>query len=208
MSALFKFPTNSLPVPILGSWRERNASSDRAGAQPEDSPRPVSEPEDSSTVTYIGGRTGSRTKFAPADQGKFPEVAAVLSRVKKRTWHLSMHFPSGEAARLIAELDRILDQDMWEDDFPIPIEDSFKSLIRAIVFVRGFDWVALGISESGEFMSAFDFGSGLFTATFSPRDVVLWTYSIETEGQSETATGRTDVKGLEKIFTRYRSTNG
>ncbi len=140
----------------------------------------------------------ARSQTASLEEQLYESRAACKIRISA----IAMHLPPDWRTRFFSQIDNLLDIDSWDfDDRPATAE-SFATLLRMILFIRG-RRPGLGATASGNFIATWTVGRDELTIECKPDDQVRWVLVRDLEGQRESAAGETALPRLLDVLQPY-----
>lgn len=125
-----------------------------------------------------------------------------LAASKIRTATVAMHLDRDWRLGFFSQLDNLLAVDSWDPDDVPPSEESFTTLLRMILFLRG-RRPGLGATASGNFVATWTEGRDRLTIECKPADQVRWVLIRHLDGDRESAAGETTLPRLSDVLAPY-----
>jgi len=126
-----------------------------------------------------------------------------LASFKIRTAGVARYLDSAWRAKFFAGLDRLLDVEAWEIGDSPPTDDSFSTLLRALILLRPERPPGLGASHDGKLLAAWTVGRDRLTLECLKNDRVLWIVSCSADGEPERAAGEVHISRLSDVLAPY-----
>ena len=159
------------------------------------------------TSVVAGGSTTSRLVQAsvpalPAPGSLQERLYNALAASKIRTATVAMHLEQDWRTRFFSQLDNLLALDSWDADDVPPSPESFTTLLRMILFLRG-RRPGLGATATGNFIATWTEGQDRLTIECKPADQVRWVLIRHLDSDRESAAGETTLPRLLNVLAPY-----
>jgi hypothetical protein len=123
----------------------------------------------------------------------FKRMTSPVARYLDRDWH----------AQLFETLDKLFEADDWDDDFILPLEQSFETFLRLIIHLNPTKRPGIGLSSRGYVLASWiKDGDGIVVECL-PRDELRWVLSQSDEGRRESAAGKNRIQRLIELIEGY-----
>lgn len=116
------------------------------------------------------------------------------AEIKILTSQVAMHLDASTKSKLFAQIDSLHDYDDWDpDDKPIQ-KDSFRSLLRTMLFIKPQRHPGIGLSHNGNVVAVWLYGDSKLSAEFLGNDQIKWIVKLVTEdNEIERVAGTTKI---------------
>lgn len=175
-------------------------------------PPPASEASEQLRRAAIASVVSSTSTTSRLIQASVPPAAVTgslqhrlynaLAASKIRTATVAMHLNQDWRTRFFSQLDNLLALESWDPDDVPPSEESFTTLLRMVLFIRG-RRPGLGASASGNFIATWTEGLDRLTIECKPADVVRWVLIRQLGSDRESAAGETTLPRLLEVLAPY-----
>lgn len=118
---------------------------------------------------------------------------------------VSMHLQKDFRVGLIAQIDRLLDPEEWEDDDIVPSAASFGTFIQ-LLLLNPSRRPGIGAAGDGSITAAWTAGANRLTIDCYPKNTVRWVLSRMQDGEIERAAGDTHINRLSIVLAPYSLT--
>ncbi len=116
---------------------------------------------------------------------------------------VAMHLPKEVRDRIFRQIDLLHDPVEWmEGDAPLKL-NSFKSLVRSLIFFDMKDRPSLALLPNGRVMALWTHGESRLTVDFMNDDMVRWAVATTDHDVTERATGLTHLTRLQAVLAPY-----
>jgi hypothetical protein len=181
LSALAKLPSSpsSLPIPGLEAW------SGKAGLS-------------------LGDHVFA---LPPAEQSPEEKVFDRLMAMKVATANVAMHLRGPWRDGFFRQLDHALDAEDWDFSDELPTIESFRTLLRTIVFLgkNGGELrrPSIAANATGHVVAAWSERGNRLTIECLPNDEVRWVLGKTIDGNRVSAAGQAPVTFLPRALEAY-----
>lgn len=128
---------------------------------------------------------------------------SATAAVKVWTARVAMHLDREKRDRLFRQIDVLHSSDEWfDEDHPVNLE-SYKSLVRSILYQRINSRPALSLMPSGNVMAVWEEKADRLTIEFLPGNRARWTLRWQIDGQTERGGGTTSIERLRAVLAPY-----
>jgi len=126
-----------------------------------------------------------------------------LAEAKVWTSRIAMHLDRETRDRLFRQLDVLHDAEEWgEGDRPVAL-DSYKSLVRAILFHRINRRPSLSLMPNGNLLALWTDGADYLTIEFLSRDQAKWLVQSTSLDGPERAAGTSPLQRLRAVLQTF-----
>lgn len=141
-----------------------------------------------------------------ARRGVPNEVSMFESRLQAKVLisNVSMHIKDAWRTSLFRQLDDILDYAEWDTKDALPTEESIRTFLRMIIFLRFKKCPGLGVSN-GHLLATWDHLDARLTIECKASDSVRWLVSHLVEDIREVGSGITIVQRLARMLHPYET---
>ena len=175
-------------------------------------PPPASEASEQLRRAAIASVVSSTSTTSRLVQASVPPAAArgslqdrlynALAASKIRTATVAMHLDQEWRTRFFRQLDNLLAVESWDPEDVPPSEESFTTLLRMMLFIRG-RRPGLGATASGNFIATWTEGQDRLTVECKPADQVRWVLIRHLDDDRESAAGETTLPRLFDVLAPY-----
>jgi hypothetical protein len=124
--------------------------------------------------------------------------------LKIATNYVASHLSTVARSKLFQQLDLMLEDGEWDKNDPLPQVESYKSFLKAFLFIGTSKLPGLGISNIGNIISAWTNGRDRLTIEYLPTNQVKWVLSRYDEiGERESAAGQIDIRRIKAALAPY-----
>jgi hypothetical protein len=123
----------------------------------------------------------------------FKKMTSPIARYLDRSWH----------AQLFERLDSLFDVDDWDADFVLPLESSFETFLRLIVYLHPTKRPGIGLSSRGYVLASWSKDGDRIVIECLPQDELRWVLSQSNEGRRESAAGKNRIQRLIELIEGY-----
>ena len=106
----------------------------------------------------------------------------ILAWTKRYTSRFAAHLSAAHRQRLFAQLDRLHDEDEWEEGDQPMRWDSFITFLNAIIVLKPTRWPSLGMTHDGYLLASWGGAVDHVSAQFRADDEVRWSLTQEQAG--------------------------
>jgi hypothetical protein len=165
-------------------------------------------PETNKIADWVDGLRRPSPGSLTRAEGQTREVRVfdALAYAKVLTSQVAMHLQQNVRERLFRQLDSLHDTDEWEDgDEPIN-KSSFQTFLKAILRINPERRPGLGLSHTGNLITAWTTERDRLTIEFLPNDCVSWVLARYDASDEEPArfAGQTSVSELVEGLAPHR----
>jgi len=111
-----------------------------------------------------------------------PESHEILAWAKQHTSQFAVHLSTAHRQRLFAQIDRLHDEDEWEEGDQPMRRDSFITFLHGIVVLKPTRWPSLGMTHDGYLLASWGGAVDHVSAQFRADDEVRWSLTQEQAG--------------------------
>lgn len=126
-----------------------------------------------------------------------------VASLKILTSQLAMHLSPTWRGWLFGILDDLLSIDNWDESDEPPNVESFRTLLRLVVFEKSLKEPSLGISNAGNWLAAWLADDTRITFEFLPADSIRWSLSYMRGEERESAAGQGSMRRLHDVLRPY-----
>jgi hypothetical protein len=126
--------------------------------------------------SWIAGQGSTRT-FQWSAIGRRKQEQQVFDRLvtmKVLTANLAMHLDRAWRSGLFQQLDDLLDAEDWDFSDRLPSEESFRTLLRMVIYLAPERRPALGATSNGNIIAGWIKGRDRLTIECLPNDWARW----------------------------------
>jgi hypothetical protein len=123
----------------------------------------------------------------------FKRMTSPISRYLDRSWH----------AQLFERLDILFDAEDWDDDFVLPLEASFETFLRLIIYLHPTTRPGIGLSSRGYILASWSKDGDRIVIECLPKDELRWVLSQTNEDRRESAAGKNRIQRLVELIEGY-----
>jgi len=123
----------------------------------------------------------------------FKTMTSSVARYLDRRWH----------SDLFKTLDKLFDADDWDDGFALPLEQSFETFLRLIIYLHPTKRPGVGLSPRGYVLASWSKDADRIVIECQPQDELRWVLSQSNEGRRESAAGKNRIQRLVDLIEGY-----
>jgi hypothetical protein len=139
-----------------------------------------------------------------------PSVASTAERLnlrllsfKRMTSPIARYLDPRWRVQLFETLDKLFEVDVWEDDFVLPLEESFETFLRLVIHLHPTKRPGIGLSSRGYVLASWSKDNDRIVIECLPRDELRWVLSQSNEGRRESAAGKNRIQRLVELIEGY-----
>ena len=122
--------------------------------------------------------------------------------LKLITAQVAMHFSGDERKSLFAAIDRLLDEENWEDESSEINVDTFRTYLRFLIFTRPRRRASYGVSPDGSLLASWHRNEKSVYVEFLPQDKARVIIKLVSDRGPETLAWQGHVARLREFITR------
>ncbi len=156
-----------------------------------------------STRLMPNGRLALDKSPVYSEQGQVSTEERLFSslvELKVLTSQFSMHLPSAWRKRLFSRLDILYDVENWSSDDTVISVSSFRSFLRATLTYEPLSNTSFGISNNGNFLTAWKVEDTSLSFEYADGDAVQWSFAKGNLPEGEVSAGFTKVAELTRVI--------
>jgi hypothetical protein len=123
----------------------------------------------------------------------FKRMTSPIARYLDRSWHI----------QLLERLDALFDIEDWDGDFVLPLESSFETFLRLIIYLHPTKRPGVGLSSRGYVLASWTKDGDRIVIECLPKDELRWVLSQTNEGRRESAAGKNQIQRLVDLIEGY-----
>jgi hypothetical protein len=157
-------------------------------------------------ISQLPSLSGSRSLGRPSlsDEATFAERLALrLLSFKRMTSQIARYLDRSWHAQLFERLDMLFDAEDWDSDFALPLEASFETFLRLIIYLHPTKRPGIGLSSRGYILASWSKDGDRIVIECLPNDDLRWVLSQTNEGARESAAGKNRIQRLVELIEGY-----
>jgi hypothetical protein len=150
-----------------------------------------------------GAQSLGRTTFSDTGSTVAQRLALRLLSFKRMTSSIARYLDRAWHAQLFERLDILFDAEDWDSDFALPLEASFETFLRLIIYLHPTKRPGIGLSSRGYVLASWSKDGDRIVIECLPNDDLRWVLSQTNEGQRESAAGKNRIQRLIELIEGY-----
>jgi hypothetical protein len=160
----------------------------------------------SDLINKLPNLSGARPQgqlYHPGGASTAERLTFRLLSFKRMTSPVARYLDPDWRAQLFETLDKLFDIDDWEDDFVLPLEQSFETFLRLIIHLHPTRRPGIGLSSRGFVLASWSKDNDRIVIECLPQDELRWVLSQSNEGRRESAAGKNRIQRLVELIEGY-----
>jgi hypothetical protein len=131
------------------------------------------------------------------------DITSARSAAKRLVSSVGMHLASDVRHQILVQLDRLLDEEVWDPDDTILTVDTFASFLRSLFIIKPYNLPGIAVSGRGNLIAVWKVSDDRLTIEFSVGDTVNWVVTVLTSSGPERAAGTVPMARLLAVLQPY-----